>query len=307
MTHTAELTRLFKQAHAQAGAFSHAQALAAGLHPMEIRRLAESGEWKRVLPGVYAATADGTPLQPLYCAWLWAGEDAVVSHRSAARLHGLEVDEPPRPEVIVPLDRRPRSRKVAVYRAALTPSDSVTLHGLPVTSVARTLLDLSSVVDRVDLAIAVESARRKGKSTVDGLERKAQQLGTRGRAGMKNLARVLADCRVRGWPLESALEVRFWWWLRGSGLPLPVPGLPFQDDYGPRGRLDFCYEKEHLAIETDGFEVHGEREQFEKDCRRWSFLAATGWRVIHVSSRWLASDPEEIRARILAALGRDQD
>ena len=59
-----------------------------------------------------------------------------------------------------------------------------------------------------------------------------------------------------------------------------------------------------LAIETDGFEFHREREDFERDAAKLSFLATRGWRVIHVTSRQLRDAPETLERRIAQALAR---
>lgn len=66
-------------------------------------------------------------------------------------------------------------------------------------------------------------------------------------------------------------------------------------------RLDFVYVPQRLAIECDGFEVHGTRDAFERDAVRRSRLAAAGWRVVHVTFAQLHR-PSAVAARIARAV-----
>jgi very-short-patch-repair endonuclease len=306
MTHNAALMKLFRRAGEQRGAIHHSQAVAAGLHPMEIQRLAQAQKWSRLLPGVYGAPEQGGFEQELFAAWLWAGEGAVVSHRSAGRMLSLDGVGNERPEVTVPLARGPRSRKVIVHRAGVAAEDRTEIDGLVVTHALRTLIDLASVLDIDALAMAVESAWRKGLVTLRALEQRAEELGGPGRAGVRALARVIQDCRSRKRPLESALEVRLWRLMKAERVRRPTPGLEFRDDWGQPGRIDFAYPEQRLAIEADGFETHGDREVFERDRDRLSRLAGAGWRVIHVTWRQLDQDPHRVLEFIAAGLKGDR-
>jgi hypothetical protein len=305
MNHNGALLKLFTTAAKQCGVIRHSQA-AAELHSVEIQRLATAQAWKRLLPGVYADPTQSGPEQNLFAAWLWAGTDSVVSHRSAAKLLGLDGVEPKRAEVTVPPHRHPTASSVVVHRAVLPDTDRRLWNGLPITSAARTLVDLAGVASIESLAMAVDCAWRRKLVPLDWLERRVRELGTRGRRGMKALARVLRDCRARGQPLDSALEVKLWWLWPSSGLPRPVPGLEYEDEFGQPGRIDFAFLREHVAIECDGFETHSQRPCFERDCVRLSRLAALGWRVIHVTWRQL-DEPHEVFERIAAALRPERE
>jgi very-short-patch-repair endonuclease len=284
----------------QNGCVHHAQLRAAGLHPMEIRRLREQQGWGTILPGVYGDEKETGFEQGLHAALLWSGANSVVSHRAAARVLGLDGIDAAPTEITVPLSRRPRSKKVVVHRSELSRSDSQVHKRLRLTSAARTLVDLAGVVDEDTLSLAVESAWRRRLCSLEALEQRAFELGTQGRPGMKALSSVMEDCRDRGKPLDSALEVRLWrtW---PAELPRPVPGLQFRDDVAQPGRIDFAFPEQLLAVECDGFETHGLREVFESDRVRLSRLAGLGWRVVHVTARQL-SDPEEVFRRISRAL-----
>jgi very-short-patch-repair endonuclease len=129
----------------------------------------------------------------------------------------------------------------------------------------------------------------------------ARELAAPGRDGVRKLRQVLEDCRARGRPLDSALEVKFWWLLRRSGLPLPEPQADFEDEEGQPCRIDFAYCDTRLAVEVDGFEFHSKRDAFERDRVRLSRLAVAGWRVIHVTAQQLR-EPKVVLGRIRAAL-----
>lgn len=161
--------------------------------------------------------------------------------------------------------------------------------------------DLASCLDEEQLAIVVEEAWRKKIAEPDWVARRLKALSKKGRK-TGALAEIVADCRSREKPLESALEVRVWWLLKKSGLPLPRSNYEFRDDYGQPGRIDFAFPDESLAIECDGFASHGEREAFENDRLRTQRLVALGWRVLPVTWRLLDEQRSKVLERIRQAL-----
>ena len=121
------------------------------------------------------------------------------------------------------------------------------------------------------------------------------------------LRRVLADCAERSHkPMDSALEVRFWYWLKSSGLPLASPQYPYAGHGDYVRFIDFAYPAQRLAIETDGFEFHKSREQFEQDAAKLSYLAANGWRILHVTWRMLVKNAAALKRWIALALDLPQ-
>ena len=168
------------------------------------------------------------------------------------------------------------------------------------THAARTLIDLAGTVDVLPLAMALESAWRAKRVGLDWIERRLRELGSQGRPGTSRLRRVLDDCRGRDRPLDSALEVQFWWLLKVHGFRLPEPGVEVRDTWGHPLRLDFAYVPERVAVETDGRQFHGD-DVFERDRARLSRLAAQGWRVMHVTSSQLR-DPQRLLGTLDEAL-----
>ena len=289
------------------GLFTTAAARAMGASDTHLHRAVRAGRWKRVLPGVYAIASEPDTWElRARAAVLWAGENAVVSHRSAAKLHrfeGLPRKEWP-VDVSLPRASGKRYRAISIHRLRdLQPGDRTEKLGIPCTGVVRTLLDLAACLDELDLAIAVESAWRADANLLETLTSRLDGVDRRGSRGTEALRRVLADCCARPHkPLDSPLEVRFWKWVLRTELPPPIPQCPYTG-HGHYARfVDFAYPDVKLAIETDGFEFHREREDFERDAAKLSYLAARGWRVIHVTSRLLEDDADTIEKRIGQAL-----
>src|SRR5215213_9847744 len=104
-------------AERQFGVFSHAQALEAGVSPSGMTRRVAHEVWERVLPKVYRIVGVPSPReQRAMAAALWAGEGAVISHATAARLVGIEGVRERKIELWVPFPRNPRHPLVDVHR-----------------------------------------------------------------------------------------------------------------------------------------------------------------------------------------------
>jgi hypothetical protein len=156
------------------------------------------------------------------------------------------------PEVTAPTERRIPGIKTHRSRS---PVDATVWRGIPVTTPARTLVDLSSVLAVADLARACHEAGIRYGTTPRDVE---AILG--GRRGVSKLRRVLrGDEHVS----LSALERRFVGLLRGAGLPLPVTNRP------AGGRCVDCrWVEERLTVELDGYRYHSSRHAWELDRRR---------------------------------------
>ena len=121
---------------------SRSEALDTGLSMRAIDRVLESGEWLRLLPGLYALRGSpATFMRRVGAAYKWAGPGALVSHSSSAKLLGLDGVDAFGIEVSTP--RRLRSTKVIVHQRATSSIPSLRIDGLRVASVAPTRLDLA--------------------------------------------------------------------------------------------------------------------------------------------------------------------
>jgi very-short-patch-repair endonuclease len=297
---------LEKRAEAQYGLFTLDQALASGLNRTTVYRRARLGRYALQHPGVFAFA--GLPEsweRSVLAACLAAGPDAVASHRTAARIWSLGDRSEDKPEITVPRRRRPRLRGVTVHQSLDLTIDQTTVRKrIPVTNPLRTLVDLASVLpadeveDALDAGLAWPSLfSLKAVGTTRSL------LAQRGRSGTGVLRRVLEERALGDAISDSKLERRMGELLRRAGLPPAVfrhviitPGGVFLAE------VDFAYPEVKLAIEVDGFNVHGTPRAMAKDFVRQNGLVPYGWRVLRFTWRQVVGQPDMVAAAIGAAL-----
>jgi len=277
----------------------------AGAPERVISRRVQTGRWDRVHPNVFRiAGAEMTWRQRLVAARLaWGEDDAVVSHRSTAAILRLPGFEPGILEVTVPPGRR-RSGvdHVIVHRVPLSPLDVTEVEGIPMTTPARTLIDLASVVRPDLLEEALDDALRRKLVTMPRMRWRLAEIGRQGRPGIAAI-RELLDARGPAATVPaSVFETRLRRVLREAGLPEPV----LQHEVRDRGRLvaviDFAYVRERVAIEAEGYRWHGVRVRWASDLARRNALTALGWRILHVTWDDIVSGREQLIARVKALL-----
>jgi hypothetical protein len=241
-------------------------------------------------------------------ACLWAGQDSVVSHFTASRLHRLEgIPRERRHEPIeltAPLGRRLRAPGLLVHRTGrLEPADRSEIDGIPVTSMARTLLDLSAMLDERHLSIALDSvlARHRGAG-LGTFRRTLERLRSQGRTGACALKRLLEERASGIVHLDSALERRFSVALQQAGLPRPAEHYDVVEGGRHVAELDFAYPRERLGIELNGASIHRRHSVWQRDQQRLSDLAAVGWRVLHVTWSQLEMNEAAVMDSVRRAL-----
>jgi very-short-patch-repair endonuclease len=266
------------------------------------RQRAAAGSLHRVHQGVYSV---GHRLLPrnghLLAATLACGPDAVLSHRSAAVLHGLLDEVGTCIHVIAP-NRRGRSPKnIAAHRdGTLTAADRACVAGIPCTSIARTLLDMAAARDR-SLRYAISQAEVERKFDLRKIE---ELLGrSKGRRGVRRLKLEISLHDPREQVTRRELETRFLRFSRRFRLPLPEVNGHLVID-GISLMPDFLWRDERLIVETDSRRVHGTVAAFEKDRRRDQILTAAGWTVIRCTWRQLRDEPAELAATLRTLLAR---
>jgi Transcriptional regulator, AbiEi antitoxin len=262
------------------GPFSNREARAAGMSYGQIARRLQHGEWRELLPRTYVhASTVVTPDILRRAALLWAGDGAVLSHRSAGELWGLDGVGVAKPELTVAGTRHPRSELVAVHRSlALEPEDVVHRDGMRVTSPTRTVVDLASVLDPTALRVAFESARRERRTSVAAVRDRHASIGGPGRPGAAALGALLEQLDGAA-PCEYPLEVLVAEILERSSLPAPERQFRVRAG-GHRFRLDFAWPDQRVALECDGRRRHSEDGDFARDRARWSCLAIDRWRLL---------------------------
>ncbi|MGH2713546.1 MAG: type IV toxin-antitoxin system AbiEi family antitoxin domain-containing protein [Thermoleophilaceae bacterium] len=275
-------------ARAQHGVVTRAQLLAAGVTSDEIKGRLRKGALLREYPGVYRVGHRAPSVDARYLAAVLAcGEGALLSGPAAGHLLGLLKGNAPPPEVTTPTQRRVKDVKTARARRG-GKADATTWHGIPVTTVPRTLVDLSSMLSSPDLARACHEAGIKHGTTPRQVE---AVLGRRHNTpGAKRLRRVLhGDVHVT----LSALERRFLKRLEEAGLPLPP------ETNRPAGgrRVDCRWLDHRLTVELDSYRYHRSRHAWEQDRRREREARALGdefrrytYEDVYASPRFMLGD-----------------
>ncbi|MFN2491243.1 MAG: type IV toxin-antitoxin system AbiEi family antitoxin domain-containing protein [Actinomycetota bacterium] len=290
--------RCARLAESQRGLFNLAQARAAGISDSQLRRRVESGALVRRLPTVFCIA--GTPKtrgQALLAACLWAGENSAVSHRAAARLWGFQGFGNAPIEISMVGSRRPKGLDIVVHRVDnyLVP-DIVSVAGIPVTSIPRTLLDLAGMRD-LRCEQALDRCLHKKLVSLGQLWLRYEEGWTRGRRGIAIIRESLVHRTPGSAPTQSELEDMAWRLINKRSLPLPIRQHPVVLD-GREIHVDFGYPERMLAIEVDGYAWHMDRRSFERDRERDNALGGLGWRVLRFTWAKLRWDPNYVEDTI---------
>lgn len=205
----------------QRGVISLDQAMDCGLSMSAMQRRLQSGRWVLLHPGIYRLReCPPSWEQSLLAACLWGREGTVASHRAAARLWRLGLEEAP-VEILAPVSTRPRPGIVLHRTDSLSRTDMTRTEGVPVTSPTRTLIDLGAVTSTAVVERCLETALRERLTSIWYLAERLDELGKPGRRGAGTLRRVLRERDPRFAPTESELESLLWQLLSRSRLPYP--------------------------------------------------------------------------------------
>jgi hypothetical protein len=289
--------RVARLAAREHGVVSLDELRACGLKREAVGVRVRNGRLHPLHRGVYAVGHARPTLEGLFLAAVKAcGAGAVLSHFAAAVLWGLLVWDGRRVEVTV---RGPGTRthpRLRVHRTAhLEPEDIRVRYGIAVTSPARTLLDLASVLPYAQLRRAARQAQSLGLVTLGELVAVLQRPGPR--RGRSKLARIVAAGPA---PTRSELEDIVLDLLLGAGFERPDVNVPLVLG-GRRVIPDFRWPGERLVVEADGAAWHDNPTAREDDAERQALLEAHGERVIRVTFEQAVARAAETRRRIGAA------
>jgi very-short-patch-repair endonuclease len=295
-----EIARLCVAHH---GIVTRQQAVAAGLSTAQIRYRVAAGRWEQLRPGVYRIVGGpSSPLEPLAAAT--AAGIGIASHLSAAALLDLVDGHPAVPELTTGLDGSHHHDTVLLHRTGdLLPGDTTTIDGLRTTNAVRTVLDLGARLAVDDLLTVAERALHLRLVHPAPLNARFEAMSTRGRPGAAVTREVLRRLDPSRAPTESELEAMLDRLVIDAGLPTPVrQHVVHLEDR--TFRLDLAYPDLRIAIEADGFEVHGSRSAFEADRDRQNLLASAGWLVLRFTWRQIRDAPEDVVATITRAIAQ---
>jgi len=258
-----------------------AQLYSLGLSETQVATRARNGWLHRIHRGVYGVGhLRLTPAGRWMAAVLACGTGAVLSHQSAAELLGVRqsgVDESASSaiDVAIPSQRGVRVRPgLIVHRIpTLRAEETTTKDAIPVTTAARTILDLAIVLPKRQLERAIDEAERLSLCDDDDLA--AVAAAHAGRAGAGELARLLKAHRIGSTATRSELEERFLAVCRSHRLPQPAVNVALLDYV-----VDFLWPVAKLVVEVDGHASHGTRRAFQADRDRDGRLAVAGYHVL---------------------------
>jgi len=224
---------------------------------------------------------------------------AAASHRSAAALWQVL---PPQPEAdpvhvtVSPAHHCGRRPGIVSHRSSMAADEIDRLDGVPLTSPARTILDLSGVVSPRELEQALAHAER------DGLARPADMklllVRYRRRSGTRQLRQLLERDTP---PLltRSEAEERLLTLIRKASLPEPETNVSLHGV-----EVDCFWRQARLAVEVDGYAYHNSVRAFVRDRQRDSALAAAGVQVLHLSWHQIEREREKTLVQLAQALAR---
>jgi len=285
--------QIAKLAARQGGVVARAQLLDLGLAGAGVDTRVRRGRLHVVFAGVYAV---GHPLLATrgwyHAAVLAAGPGAALSHHSAGAI--WDVRRSARLDVTVPGSRRRRSG-LHLHRSDLPPSHVTERDGLPVTTVARTLLDLAECLDRPRLERVWEAADRLQLLDVCAVEQVLADCP--GRRGLKPLAGLLAHQCAGAADTRSDLERAFLAVCAAHGLPAPSMNAAAGGHC-----VDCTWPGHRLVVEIDSWRYHRARDAFDRDRDRDVDLALAGFTVARFTDRMLQGEPGRVAARVRALL-----
>ena len=249
--------------------------------------------------GVYAVGHPAVCREGRWMAGVLAsGRDAVLSHLPAAALWHLRPASDGHVDVTVSRCLRPRGG-LKVHRAVLATDERTVRDGIPVTTPARTLLDVAAVLSRPALERACEQAEAlrltEGPSLGELLERHPRRKGAPLLRAIVGSGRLCSITR-------SDLEARFLTFVADWGLPVPQTNARIEAG-GRWFEVDCLWPESRVVVELDGHAFHSTRAAFERDRERDRLLQAAGWRVVRITWRQLRDEAAAV-ARDLSRLLR---
>jgi hypothetical protein len=276
-----------------------------GLSNAAIQWRSDTGRLHRIYRGVYSLVPKSLLSRNgrYMAAVLACGSDALLSHRSAALLHGLRKDGGAKLDVTIP-KRSGRCRAgIALHRSlTLAPADAIVLNKIPATSVARTLFDLAEVLPRRPVERAFDQAEYLQLLDLWAIQNQLERNATR--PGAKVVRSILEEHYIGSTLTRSEVEEAMLELSRALGLPRPeVNAWLDLHDGGLMIQPDFMWRAQRLIVEVDS-KYHRTAQRYEADRRRDQRALVAGWTVVRTTERQIKTRPRELHetiARLLRA------
>lgn len=284
------------------GVITRKEALALGMASSTLTKWLELGHLVKVGHGIYVQPgvldSEDTLLRAATRAL-----DAVVTHESAARLHGIDGLDPSRVTISVPVRRSNRFEGVIVHQLTdLREADTTQIFSLPITAPTRTVLDLAAVLPPRLLASCLDQAVRMKLTTYEATADLLEAIARKGKPGVTKLRSILKPRLGGNFVSDSTLETRLFQILEEGGLPRPTT------QYKPswlrkiNGRVDLAYPKEQVIVEGDSQRWHGTPEAFQIDRTRDNLAQIAGWIILRFTWHDITRRPAYIVTTVERAL-----
>jgi very-short-patch-repair endonuclease len=282
-------------ARRQDNVITHEQVTAVGLGRGAIAHRLATSRWQRLHKGIYLiGAAPAAHTARARAAVLACGDEAVVSHTTAAAIWGLM---PAGHEIHVTVPGRNPGRRpgIQTHRAnVLAPDEVANRTGIPVTSPARTICDVAGYEHIHDTEHALAEARVQGLVSDRQLATVIERAPTlKGSA----VIRALLDTEDESGYTRSRAERAMVELTRSAGLPRPILNQPLLGYV-----VDFLWPQHRLVVEVDGYKYHRHRARFESDRKRDQVMVSAGYRVLRVTWRQLRDEPLFVAARLAQAM-----
>lgn len=225
---------------------------------------------------------------------LACGPGAVLSHGSALTLWGVWKRWDLPFHVTTRADRRPK--RIRVHRVRRLDRPDVTRHtGIPVTTLARTLLDQACDMPPKSLTRAVNDGRLSGRLQLSALQDVINRHPHHN--GRPKLQTLLANATAR--PTRSIIEDDFPAFCERHALPIPQMNATVCGY-----EVDALFADAKLIVELDGWAFHSSRIAFERDRRRDAVTLAAGFATLRITAERYERDPAGEAARLRQILAR---
>lgn len=228
--------------------------------------------------------------------WLWTGRQGVVAGFAAAALHGSKwVDGLTVVDLIH--DNRHSQTGIRAHGDRVEEDEIDVMEGIPVTSAARTALDLGCWYSTTAAVAGIDALARATPIKIADVELLAERYSGRRGIVQARKAIALSDSGAQS-PKESWLRIV----LVEAGFPAPQTQIPVTDEFGEViAYLDMGWEEPRVAVEYDGDHHRTDRRQYGWDIRRSEMLQRRGWIVVRVV---VGDRPADIIHRVRAARAR---
>lgn len=292
-------------ARAQYGLFERAQAHEVGMTDRRLQARVGRGALERLSFAVFRVAGAPNNWHQRLLAPAWTGgSDCCVSHRSAAALHSFDGLRSNIVEVThhQRRDYRRANGVIIHVTSTLEAVDRELCGPIPVTTAARTLIDLGAVVRLERLEEALDGALRDGRVDRFQLIKRHAEIRQRGRNGVGMLAGLLEARHAIAETPHSVLERRMLRILTGAGLPEPRCQARVERGDARAAFLDLAYPQIRLGIELDGQAWHATPRQRQRDNERQNDVVLSDWKILRFTFEDITHRPEHVAALVRRAL-----